>query len=495
MASLVLLPILTISAPPSGAADTTHDVVIVGAGSAGLYATKTLVAEGYSVLVLEATDRHGGRMYSKTLGTTRIEMGAEEHYLRNGHNPVYPAVIAEFGRDVYVDAYVGTEYMSMDGSTNNCWDDEPLCYDDPDMTDHWAYWTHVDKRNWHLDYSVTAADDVLADYGVGVGHRAYHLYDKSYAGGIWSTSLDRLGAASLAEQNIHWKFSNSIRVLGPKDLGYLDAINTIWWDDIIDNVMLNRPVVSVDSSGDFAVVTDATGARHSAHHVIVTVSIGVLQAETIDFIPDLPATTVDAYNNIGMGTGMKVAMRFDNSFWNMPPHQLSWLVNEGLASACWAPTHYKVDSTDNILMCYPMGNDGLQLSAIGADAGGGAAGDAAIIEAVLADLDSTYNGVASPNYIDGIVQDWIADPYVRGAYSFPTLGTYENVPSARSLLQVSINDVIFFAGEGTNNNNSATVPGAMQTGERAAEAIDDILNGVSNPPPLPPEPCHPTPHC
>lgn len=52
---------------------TDHDVVIVGAGAAGLYAAYTLDNLGYDVLILEATDRHGGRVHSGMLGDVGIE--------------------------------------------------------------------------------------------------------------------------------------------------------------------------------------------------------------------------------------------------------------------------------------------------------------------------------------------------------------------------------------------------------------------------------------
>ena len=53
--------------PLTWAANTTHDVIIVGAGSAGLYAAKTLNEDGYDVLIIEATGRIGGRVYSYTM--------------------------------------------------------------------------------------------------------------------------------------------------------------------------------------------------------------------------------------------------------------------------------------------------------------------------------------------------------------------------------------------------------------------------------------------
>ena len=54
--------------------------MIVGAGAAGLYAAYTLDNLGYSVLILEATPWHGGRIWSMNLGDVRIENGAEELY-------------------------------------------------------------------------------------------------------------------------------------------------------------------------------------------------------------------------------------------------------------------------------------------------------------------------------------------------------------------------------------------------------------------------------
>jgi len=71
-----LLPVQSSAVEPS----TDHDVAIVGAGAAGLYAVYTLHNLGYEVLVLEATQWHGGRIWSMNLGDVRIENGAGELY-------------------------------------------------------------------------------------------------------------------------------------------------------------------------------------------------------------------------------------------------------------------------------------------------------------------------------------------------------------------------------------------------------------------------------
>ena len=82
--------------------DSSHDVIIVGAGSAGLYAARTLQNYGYEVLIIEATDRIGGRVKTETLGDIRVELGAEEHYLADGNNPVWPAIREQYGTGLYV---------------------------------------------------------------------------------------------------------------------------------------------------------------------------------------------------------------------------------------------------------------------------------------------------------------------------------------------------------------------------------------------------------
>jgi monoamine oxidase len=473
--------------------NTTHDVVVVGAGSAGLYAAKTLIEDGYDVLIIEATDRIGGRVYSQTLGDTRIELGAEEHYRAKGDNPVWPAIRREYGNSIYVKAYQGIEAFSMDGGTKTCWtaeDADIYCGDDSDVSDVDAFYNWYWRPRKHQNPNSSLAYDVLDEYGVGLHDRAYHLYNAGIAGGDYATSLDKLGARSLALQDKQFDLSDAIRVIGDKDLGYSDALGTVWWNDVVANsdLLLSSPVVSIDTGGDNVIVTDVNGVQHTAQQVIVTVSIGVLQAEMIDFIPDLPASTVSAYNGIGIDMGMKVAMRFASAWWETESDNLAWLVTEGLASACWVPSDYKAGSTDHILMCYPMGDNGAALNDIAANAGGGVLGDKAIIEAILADLDVTFPqapGGATNNYIDGegLVQNWGKHPYTLGVYSYPKVGTYITANNSKRVdLQVPVDNKIFFAGEASHNTHPATVVGALHEGERAANEVDSVNGNPSNPP-------------
>ena len=124
-------------------------------------------------------------------------------------------------------------------------------------------------------------------------------------------------------------------MVAPGDLGYSDILDRVWWQEVIPHVRYQRPVTRVDYGSDHVVVTDAVGEQHHAHQVVVTASIGVLQSETIAFSPELPASTVEAYRGIGMGRGMKVALRFSRQFWEP---RMSYLVTDGLVSSDWSPS-------------------------------------------------------------------------------------------------------------------------------------------------------------
>ena len=142
-ASLFFALLLQVQTLLNGAPETAHDVVIVGAGSAGLYAARTLAELGYEVLVIEASDGIGGRVKSETLGDMRVDLGAEEHYLATSNNPVWPAIREQYGDDIYVRPYQGIYAFSLDGGAGTCWYLSTAfnpCTNDPDVAALERFW-------------------------------------------------------------------------------------------------------------------------------------------------------------------------------------------------------------------------------------------------------------------------------------------------------------------------------------------------------------------
>ena len=446
-------------------------MLVVGAGMAGLSAARSLTAKGLSVLVLEASHQHGGRVRSHTLGSTRVELGAEEHYLAR-NNPVHPAITEAFGDSIYVMPYSGKSLAAM-GNGTFCEEIESSCADNKGFQDYQSYWDIYWRRRQQTDFSLSMADDIRQRYGVRPEDDLYHLYENGLAGSVYGTSMDNIGVASLALDSADWSLSERILSLAPANLGYLDALDQIWWHEVLDLVQLNRAVVHVDYSGDSIEVEDHTGARYFARNLLVTASIGVLQSEIIEFQPALPEKTVQAYQGIGMGKGMKVAMRFSEPFWQ---NNLGFMVADGICGSFWAPTNYKIDSLDHILMCYPMGDQAESLSTQSRSIGT-TTPEEHILRTMLADLDRLYQGNASSRFIDGVVRDFIADPYIQGSYSYAQKQTHVDTESSmRAQLREPIDHRLFFAGEATSSDAWSTVPGAILEGRRAATEIVEALS-------------------
>tara|TARA_B100000900_G_scaffold316895_1_gene275889 strand:+ start:80 stop:499 length:420 start_codon:yes stop_codon:yes gene_type:complete len=130
-----------------------------------------------------------------------------------------------------------------------------------------------------------------------------------------------------------------------------------------------------------------------------------------------------------------------------------------------------------------MGENSRQLTALGSQGG-----EEAIVAAVLEDLNQTFpatSGAASELYVDALVQDWGADPYTRGAYSYPTTETIrsDEIDTARLRLRSPVaGKRIFFAGEATHPTHPATVVGAIHEGERAALEVHGTNGSPANAP-------------
>ncbi len=469
--AFALLPTRSSAVEPS----TDHDVVIVGAGAAGLYAAYTLDNLGYSVLILEATDRHGGRVYSDMLGDVGIEHGAEELYGAT-NNFVFNDVKAEYGAGAQTKIFVENPQQDtlivMDadgmGGGNTCWVATGNCDADADIVDYGDYYGDIGNHsNDPTDGLVS--DHLATTWGVPSTSRGYHLYEEGIPGGEYGTTVERLGLRSLSREWNIWSLSGDLYGLGPT--GYLDALNTLYFDQVTPYVAYNSPVTIVDTSGIKPVAIDANGVYHYADAIIVTGSVGVLKAEIIDFIPDLPANKLEAISTIGMGNGMKISLRFTSQIWES---KMMNVLVDGAAGHCWTPNQYQPGATDHVLTCFTMGRNSEDMEAL--------PDDTARINQALAELDVAFGGAASTGFIEGVVQNWTAEPYVLGSYSFPAPGTRPTSGSTkREVLAQPVGTTLYFAGEATHNTAPSTVPGALQSGERAGGEVDTNLGGPPAP--------------
>jgi hypothetical protein len=355
------------------------------------------------------------------------------------------------------------------GGGSTCWSETGNCNADADIVDYWDFYNDIGTHSFEV------VDQLVSDYldiswGVPSTSRGYHLYEAGIPGGEYGTTVERMGIRSLSREWNSWSLSDTLYGLGPT--GYLDALNTLYFDQVIPFISYNSPVTVVDTSGIKPVAIDDNGVYHYAKAIIVTVSVGVLKAGIIAFIPNLPADKLDAISTIGMGNGLKISLRFSSQIWES---KMMNVLTDGPAGNCWTPNVYQSSATDHVITCFMMGRN--------AEVMEGLADDTARINQALADLDVAFDvvplqGTASTAFIEGVVQNWTAEPYVLGSYSYPAPGTRPTTGiTKRQVLAQPVGTTLYFAGEATHNTAASTVPGAMQSGERAGGEVSTNLGG------------------
>ncbi|MBK8442203.1 MAG: FAD-dependent oxidoreductase [Sphingobacteriales bacterium] len=458
MPAAALAPSRLLAAPQTTSSQCCGHFIVIGAGVAGLYAAYRIVQAGGTVTVLEASDRHGGRVrHINGFGNFPVELGAEFVHGNGNQNGNPPSFLYK-DINTYNSSWlksVGQQDTLYTIDNTTVWDSET---DDPDILQVWEI---IDAVWNYSGPDITVAEYLQNVWNIAPGHRTWHFYE-TYIGAEHGTSLDQLSMRGYAAQDYLWLTGTNDYVL---DAAYLNILDTLYFNNILSNIQYNKQVVAVNYSSDGVVVTDQNGANYVGNAAVVAVPLTILQDGDISFTPALPSNKTAAINGIGMGAGMKIWLKFSSAFWNTA--QMFDVLCKSNTTLAWASGKLKTGATNNILNCFIMGERAEYMSAQGSNA----------INIALAELNSIFGGnVASNNYVDGIIMDWWQEPFIRGAYSYPIAGTYpSSAPptgtSKRQILAQAVSNKLFFAGEATNNNHPSTVHGALESGARVALEI------------------------
>lgn len=436
------------------------DVVVIGAGVAGLAAARELAGEGLRVIVLEARGRIGGRIH--TIGDPGdplpVELGAEFIDVP-GH--AWDALRAAGGT-----AYRSTggmwevrdgaaEPLDMEAVTGRVLDrlDPPP---DPDRP----------FRAW-LD----------EQQGIAEHERALTL---RYVEGFHAADPDRVG--------IHWiaqTTGDSAGGGGPFRYHPLPGFGRVAEGlraalSATCELRLNTVVTEVRWGGDGVKVRCRSGLGQEmppvrGRRALVTLPVGVLQADAgqpgaVRFIPEIESTR-RAAAALAMGEVVKVVLRFGESLLERrlrfredegATGEHAFFLTDGPFPAWWTASP----------MCAPR---------LTAWAGDGAAqrlretGDpASAAMDALARMLAVDRSEVEKELEAWHHHDWHADPFSRGAYTWVPAGALW----AQSALGAPVEDTLFFAGEATATGGmNGTVEGAIESGLRAAREILHRLRG------------------
>jgi monoamine oxidase len=420
---------------------TDTDVLIIGAGLAGLGAAAAVRRAGWRAVVLEASDRVGGRAwtaYPEGLGGVWFDMGAVWFH-DAAHNPLVS--IAQAAGDALLRSDELRQERTFIGN-RLATEDELAAYRDA--------WPRFEVM----------ADQVLAAEGdVPLAEIARRLPDDPWAQTIAAWEGPVICTADADRFSVRdWRTN----ALGGSNLvpdGGIGAFVQRRLTAGLD-IRLETPVTRVRWGGPGGAVTVETArGTLSAGACIVTVSTGVLAAGTLAFDPALPPLVTEAVAALPMGLAMKVALRATR------PDRLD------LPQPC--AVDRMVTEPGMPLMpfqCWPFRRDYVQGWVGGPMAWELArAGDAAAVDYALGYLRSMFGGQVDRLFAGGasLVTHWEADPWVRGAYCYAVPGQ----AGAREALAEPLADGhLLFAGEACHVPYAGTLAGAWLSGQAAAEA-------------------------
>lgn len=402
------------------------DVVVIGAGSAGIAAARTLQQYGRSVVVLEAMDRIGGRAWTdaETFGVPFDQGCAWLH--KADHNPY-------------------TAYARANGFTLQAheYDLEAVWFGKRRATP--AEVAQVNATEEAQSDAISAATaDIPASHAVRV------------TSPVDEAAADYLGALDMAvdldELSTH-DYANADD-LEPNFLcreGF-GSIVARRGRDI--PVRLSTPARRIRWDGPGVRVETDAGVL-TAKAAVVTASTGALAAGALRFTPDLPAAKADAIADTPMGMLMKIPL----------------LLRRGERFGLKPFTDVLVEQRgrrDLYFLSFPFDTD-LMIGFAGGDFGWdlSAAGEDAAVDYARQTLGDIFGSNAPKAVARGAMTRWASNPWTRGAYAASTPGRY----AARAELAQPLADRVFFAGEALAGGLIQTCGGAFLSGQAAAQAV------------------------
>jgi lysine-specific histone demethylase 1B len=393
-------------------------VIIIGAGAAGLYAAYMLKSKGIDFQLLEASSTYGGRL-GKLTGFANFPIDTGAQWL-HGENSVLGDLIKKSKTKITLDDsetkfWFNNQLIDALPQNTNIFEGEEL----PDI----SYEAYALQNGLGSEYKYII-ENIAGDQGAAASRLSVYGNNKDEEN--WASGDD------------DFKFEET----------FFDLIETQIANQVTDNILLNTVVSKIDYSQSTILITDSNNNTFNADKVIITVPIAILKSADIQFTPALPDEKTSAFSKIGMDAGMKVFLKFSNRFFDQN-------IIGGAVCAAYADDSIGKAQNDNILLGFIMGEQAEYLTALGSDA--------AITTALIQELDIMYNGQASASFIASHVQNWTTNPFVKGAYSYSTIG----MGDARKIASQALSEKLYFAGEAMNTNgHHQTVHGAVETGYR-----------------------------
>jgi monoamine oxidase len=412
-----------------------YDVIIIGAGAAGLLAARDLAKAGYHVCILEAAGIAGGRISTiKENFQDPVEAGAE---FVHGKLPLTFKILKEAGL-----SYEVVE-GKMIGVQNGNWQTE----------EHDAHWDEFMKRLGKLKTDITILQFLEENFSTPEYlplRQAVQRFSEGF-------DLADISKASILSIKDEWKNieKKQYRIKG----GYIQLI-----DHLVNScrqpnteIYFNSCVNKIEyETGNVTVYTN-DNKEFQANKLIITVSAGILQSGTIQFKPELTEHAV-AIQGLGFGAVIKFLLEFKTCFWKEFDDETGFLLTDEEIPTWWT----QLPAESNLLTGW-LGGPNATKKIFDPDA--------SLLQTALLSLSSIFRippGMLQEELINYKIINWLNQPFIKGGYSYNTLHSKKAI----NILSSPVEDTIYFAGEAISKSESqGTVESALQSGHDTAKML------------------------
>ena len=420
------------------------DVLVVGAGMAGLGCARALAEAGLRVCVVEARERVGGRVRTERVSGAVVELGAE---FVHGRPEELLGLIAEAGLTLVERG--GADVSFADGRLLEEADEEDERFAPLERLRGFAG-DDVSFREW-LEASEWAADEAVRGGVLG------------YVEGFNAADAAVISARSLGVQQ-EAEDQNEGERLAHVTEGY-DRVAEFLAERVRAAGGEVRCGVRVEAVrwGVGRVAVETSAGELVAAKAVVTLPLGVLQAGEVRIVPE-PVTVVRAAAGMRMGEVCRFSMVFRTRLWEgMEPQpamrEMSFVFDLAELPSVWWTAHPEAEA---VLTGWVGGPRARGLLAMGEEE----------LEAVAVLQVARLFGVGEERVRAEMVgfatHDWSADAEARGAYSYVAVGGME----ASARMSEPVEHTLYFAGEHTDTTGHwGTVHGALRSGLRAARQV------------------------
>jgi len=419
-------------------------VVVIGAGLAGLAAAQELHKRGREVVVVEARDRIGGRIWtSSKWADMPLDLGATWIHGPKG-NP-----LTDVADQIKAKRFT-TSYRSRATYSNS---GQVLGEAEENRMDQFR-----NQINTALKKAQNADDD--ASIRQVIEPLIQELEQDSEANRlinfIVNSEIEQEYAGSAETLSAHW-YDSSKKFSGDDHL-FADGFRLI--PEFLSqglSLELGQVVKEIHwQQAPVRVITEKT--EFLADHVIVTIPLGVLQSGNVRFIPELPDQKQNAITKLGMGVLNKCYLRFDQAFWT----NVDWLEYIPTNHGEWTQwVSFQRVANMPILLGFNAADQGREVEAWS---------DTKTVVSAMETLRTIYSAEI-PEPIDYQITRWGMDPFALGSYSYNSLGS---IPKMRQHLAAPLGTAVFFAGEASSQDHFGSAHGAYLSGLRAAREVLEV---------------------